>query len=61
MHRLTVPARADVDDLVARAVGEGGRPGVPAPDDESTRTGSFTDPDRHASRVMWMDQLHVVN
>jgi predicted lactoylglutathione lyase len=58
---LTVGARAEVDDLVAKAVASGGRSGPPARDDATTYTGSFTDPDGHVWQVMWMDQLHVVN
>ncbi|GAB4079207.1 glyoxalase [Modestobacter muralis] len=61
VHSLTVPDRADVDELVAKAVAAGSRPGVPAPEDASTHTGSFTDPDGHAWQALWMDQLHVVN
>jgi predicted lactoylglutathione lyase len=61
VHCLTVPERADVDALVERAVAAGGRPGVAVPDDGTTVTGSFTDPDGHAWQALWMDQLHVVN
>jgi predicted lactoylglutathione lyase len=61
VHALTVGERSDVDDLVARAVAAGGSPGVPAPDDDTTYTGSFTDPDGHVWQALWMDQLHVVN
>ena len=58
---LTVTARAAVDELVARALASGGKPWLPAHDDETTYTGSFTDPDGHVWQLMWMDQLHVVN
>ena len=58
---LTVEDRQQVDDLVAKAVASGGRTWIPAQDDDTTYTGSFTDPDGHVWQVMWMDQLHVVN
>ena len=58
---LTVERRPGVDDLVARASAAGGRPWLPAREDDASCTGSFTDPDGHAWQVMWMDQRHVVN
>jgi predicted lactoylglutathione lyase len=58
---LTVPDRADVDDVVATALASGGNPWLPAREDEATYTGSFTDPDGNVWQIMWMDQLHVVN
>ena len=57
---LTVEARSEVDDLVAKALAAGGIT-LPARDDETTYTGSFADPDGHVWQVRWMDQLHVVN
>jgi predicted lactoylglutathione lyase len=41
--------------------GRGGKPWLPARDDGTAYTGSFTDPDGHVWQLMWMDQLHVVN
>ena len=61
VHCLTAADRADVDEVVATAVASGGRPWLPARDDETSYTGSFADPDGHVWQVMWMDQLHVVN
>jgi predicted lactoylglutathione lyase len=61
VHCLTAADRADVDAVVATAVASGGRPWLPARDDETSYTGSFADPDGHVWQVMWMDQLHVVN
>ena len=58
---LTVTARDVVDELVARALASGGKPWLPARDEETTYTGSFTDPDGHVWQLLWMDQLHVVN
>ena len=58
---LTVTDRTVVDELVARALASGGKPWLPARDEESSYTGSFTDQDGHVWQLMWMDQLHVVN
>ena len=58
---LTVSDRSLVDEVVATALASGGKPWLPARDDEMTYTGSFTDPDGHVWQLMWMDQLHVVN
>jgi predicted lactoylglutathione lyase len=60
VHRLTVEDRAQVDDLVAKALACGGA-ARPATDDETTYTSSFADPDGHVWQITWMDQLHVVN
>ncbi|WP_233495634.1 VOC family protein [Geodermatophilus sp. TF02-6] len=61
VHGLTVDSRAEVDRLVARALEAGGKPWLPARDEESRYTGSFTDPDGNVWEAVWMDQLHVVN
>ena len=58
---LTVGDRAEVDDLVARAVAAGGREWRPAREEDTRYTGSFTDPDGNMWQVLWLDQLHVVN
>jgi predicted lactoylglutathione lyase len=58
---LTVEDRAEVDDLVTRAVAAGGREWLPGQEEEARYTGSFTDPDGNIWQVMWLDQLHVVN
>jgi predicted lactoylglutathione lyase len=58
---LTVEERAEVDDLVSKAVAAGGREWLPAREEEARYTGSFTDPDGNVWQVMWLDQLHVVN
>lgn len=58
---LTVPERADVDDVVRTALAAGGKPWLPARDDTTSYTGSFTDPDGNVWQAMWMDQLHVIN
>jgi uncharacterized protein len=58
---LTVETRAEVDELVAKAVAAGGRPWSPAKDEAARYTGSFADPDGNVWQVLWLDQLHVVN
>ena len=58
---LTVEDRAEVDDLVSKALSGGGREWLPAQEEASRYTGSFTDPDGNVWQVMWLDQLHVVN
>ena len=61
VHSVSVETRAAVDDLVARALAAGGRPWLPARDEDARYTGSFTDPDGNVWEAVWMDQLHVVN
>ncbi len=58
---LSVQLRDEVDDLVGKALRSGGRPWLPAREDESTYTGSFADPDGNVWQVTWLEQLHVVN
>ncbi len=58
---LTVESRAEVDDLVARALAAGGGMWSPAKDEGARYTGSFTDPDGNVWQVLWLDQLHAVN
>jgi predicted lactoylglutathione lyase len=58
--RLTAETRDEVDDLVGKALGAGGRPFLPVQDGESTYTGSFTDPDGNAWEISWLDQLHTI-
>jgi predicted lactoylglutathione lyase len=58
---LTVEDRAEVDDLVAKALAAGGRPWADADEDGARHTGSFADPDGNVWQILWLDQLHVVN
>ena len=58
---LTAENRAEVDDLVAKALDAGGRRWRPAGEDGASYTGSFADPDGNVWQVRWLDQLHVVN
>ena len=59
--RLTAETRDEVDDLVGRALGAGGRPFLPVQDGESSYTGRFTDPDGNAWEITWFDRVSVVN
>ena len=61
VHALTADSREEVDDRVARAVAAGGRPGLPAREEDARYTGSFADPDGNVWEIVWIDQLHVVN
>ena len=61
VNSLTVSDRSLVDEVLATALASGGKPWLPARDEETTYTGSFTDPDGHVWELRWMDQLHVVN
>ena len=58
---LSVQLRDEVDDVVDKALSSGGRPWLPAREDDSTYTGSFTDPDGNVWQVTWLEQLHVIN
>jgi predicted lactoylglutathione lyase len=60
VHRLTADSRDEVDELVATALGAGGRPWQPAKDGEASYTGSFTDPDGNAWEISWLDSLHTI-
>ena len=61
VHALTADSREEVDDRLARALAAGGRPGLPAREDDARYSGSFADPDGNVWEVVWIDQLHVVN
>ena len=61
VHTLLVDSREEVDDLVAKALGAGGKPWLPAGDEASRYSGSFTDPDGHVREVARLAQQHVIN
>ncbi|WP_083628612.1 VOC family protein [Geodermatophilus nigrescens] len=61
VHALTAGGRAEVDDLVSRAIAAGGRPGAPAREEEASYSRSFADPDGNVWEVVWIDHVHVVN
>ena len=53
---LSAASRAEVDDMVERAAGAGGRADPGAAQDHGFMYGrSFEDPDGHHWEVMWMD------
>ncbi len=54
LNCLTAADRAEVDDLVARAVAAGGKPWKPVLDEGPMYGGSFADPDGHVWEVMAM-------
>jgi len=58
---LTVTARDVVDELVARALASGGKPWLPAREEETTYTGSFADPDGHVWEFLAMEPVHVID
>ncbi|HLM06307.1 MAG TPA: VOC family protein [Blastococcus sp.] len=58
---LTAEHRAEVDDLVSRALDAGGHPWQPPREEGASYTASFADPDGSVWQVRWLDQLHVVN
>jgi predicted lactoylglutathione lyase len=56
---LSAGSRAEVDELLARALASGGKPWMPAQDHGFMYGVSFADPDGHVWEVMWMDPAHV--
>ena len=53
---LSADSRAQVDELVARAIAAGGKPWQPAIDEGPMYGGSFQDPDGHVWELMHMEQ-----
>jgi uncharacterized protein len=56
---LSCESRAQVDDLVARAVASGGAAHMEPKDYGMMYGHGFTDPDGHIWEVMWMDPAAV--
>lgn len=52
---LSCQSRAEVDQMVERALAAGGRPAMPKQDHGFMYGGSFYDLDGHHWEVMWMD------
>ena len=52
---LSCDSRAEVDDMVERAIGAGGRQARPAQDHGFMYERPFEDPDGHIWEPMWMD------
>ena len=59
LNCLSAGSRAEVDDLVARAVAAGGKPWLPAQDHGLMYGSSFADPDGNVWEVMWMDPAAI--
>ena len=55
LNCLSAGSRAEVDELVARAIEAGGKPWMPAQDHGAMYGSSFADPDGNVWEVMWMD------
>jgi predicted lactoylglutathione lyase len=56
---LSADSRAQVDDLLAKALAAGAKPWKPVIDFGSMYGCSFQDPDGHVWEVMWMDPAAV--
>ncbi len=56
---LSCESRAEVDDLVKKAVAAGGRDAMPEQDHGFMYARSFYDPDGHHWEVLWMDPKAV--
>ena len=59
LNCLSAGSREEVDEMVATAIGAGGKPWQPAQDSGSMYGGSFADPDGNVWEVVWMDQAAV--
>ena len=55
LNAISSGSRAEVDDLLARALGAGGKPWLPTQDHGFMYSTSFTDPDGNVWETMWMD------
>ena len=55
INALSADSRAEVDDLLARALGAGGKPWRPADDPGFMYSTSFADPDGNVWEAVWMD------
>ena len=58
---LTATDRAEVDDLIARAVAAGGRSTGPAQEEGAAYAGGFADPDGHVWEILAMEPVHVID
>jgi uncharacterized protein len=56
---LSCGSRAEVDDMVKKAIAAGGSPAMPAQDHGFMYGHSFYDVDGHHWEVLWMDPAHV--
>ncbi len=60
LFALSCASRAEVDELVAKAMAAGGRPAMPAQDHGFMYGGSFYDVDGHHWELVWMDPAAAV-
>jgi uncharacterized protein len=61
LNCLSADSRAEVEDLLAKALAAGAKPWKPAIDYGSMYGVSFQDLDGHVWEVMWMDPAAVAN
>jgi uncharacterized protein len=59
IYALTAESRAEVDELVKKAIAAGGSPATEPKDHGFMYVSSFYDPDGHHWEVFWMDPAHV--
>lgn len=59
MFALSADSRAEVDELVKKALANGGKPAMPVQDHGFMYGHSFYDLDGHHWEVMWMDPSHI--
>ncbi len=59
MYALSCESRAEVDEMVTRALAAGGTTAMPAQDHGFMYAHSFYDPDGHHFEVMWMDPVTI--
>ena len=59
LFALSCDNRAEVDDLVKKALAAGGKPAKPAQDHGFMYGWSFYDLDNHHWEVLWMDPAHI--
>jgi predicted lactoylglutathione lyase len=58
---LTATDRAEVDDLIARALAAGGTSTAPAREEGAAYAGGFADPDGHVWEILAMEPVHVID
>jgi uncharacterized protein len=61
INSLTATDRAEVDDLVARALAAGGTSAAPARENGAAYAGRFADPDGHVWEFLAMEPVHVID
>jgi uncharacterized protein len=59
LNGISADSRAEVDELVSRAMAHGGKPWMPPQDHGFMYGSSFADPDGHVWEVIWMDPSAV--